>query len=377
MILTRWREMMSYRDGTLLGEDIEELHSMRVSSRRLRAAMDAFEGAFPRKTFRPLLRQVKEITDVLGDARDLDVAIERLSRSRHRHARRRAPGHRGPGRALPRPTAPPRAPRSRRLFARLDNERFEERLARYMAKHTGIRLQRLEPTAARGLTVAKPRPVKGLDPDRRIRPNARQVLAVRIDEVYSFDGLVADPANVKELHDLRIACKRLRYLLEIFAIAFAEDLEPFIDEVKGLQDLLGDIHDCDVQIPMLEEHLAWLAGREGEAARRVVAGRAARRPAGGALGGGLPRVPPAARGRAARRRARRRARADRPPSPRARRALRPLRRRVAPAQGRALPAAPGGGAGHRCRLSGSPCWATSTPTPPPCAPSSPTSRAPG
>ena len=42
VILTRWREMMSYRDGTLLGEDIEELHAMRVSSRRLRAAMDAF-----------------------------------------------------------------------------------------------------------------------------------------------------------------------------------------------------------------------------------------------------------------------------------------------------------------------------------------------
>jgi CHAD domain len=126
--------------------------------------------------------------------------------------------------------------------------------------------------------VAKPRPVKGLDPDRRIRSNARKILAVRIEEVYSYDGLVADPANVKELHDLRIACKRLRYLLEIFAVAFAEDLEPFIDEVKGQQDLLGDIHDCDVQIPMLEEHLAWLAGREAEAARRVVVGRAVRQP---------------------------------------------------------------------------------------------------
>jgi hypothetical protein len=122
--------------------------------------------------------------------------------------------------------------------------------------------------------VAKPRPVRGLDPDRRLRPNARKVLAVRIEEVYAYDGLVADPANVTELHDLRIACKRLRYLLEIFAIAFDVDLEPFIDEVKGLQDLLGDIHDCDVQIPMLEEHLEWLAGREGEAARLLVAGSA-------------------------------------------------------------------------------------------------------
>lgn len=128
--------------------------------------------------------------------------------------------------------------------------------------------------------MAKPRPVKGLDPDRRIRPNARKVLAVRIDEVYAFDGLVADPANVKDLHDLRIACKRLRYLLEIFAIAFADDLEPYIDDVRGLQDLLGDIHDRDVQVPMLEEHLEWLAGREGEAARRLVERRTAQGPSG-------------------------------------------------------------------------------------------------
>lgn len=125
--------------------------------------------------------------------------------------------------------------------------------------------------------MAKPRPVTGLDPDRRLRPNARRVLALRIEEVYSFDGLVADPANVRELHDLRIACKRLRYLLEIFGIAFDNDLTPFVDEVKGLQDVLGDIHDCDVQIPMLEAHLEWLSQREAGAARRLVAEAGARR----------------------------------------------------------------------------------------------------
>ena len=126
--------------------------------------------------------------------------------------------------------------------------------------------------------MAKPRPVTGIDPGRRLRPNARRIMAVRIDEVHSYDGLVADPARVTELHDMRIACKRLRYLLEIFAIAFDEDLEPFIAEVRGLQDLLGDIHDCDVQVPMLEDHLAWLDEREAEGARAVVAAAAPARP---------------------------------------------------------------------------------------------------
>ncbi len=125
--------------------------------------------------------------------------------------------------------------------------------------------------------MAKPRPVPGLDPSKKLRPNARRILAVRIDEVYSFDGLVADPANVTELHDMRIACKRLRYLLEIFGVAFGDDLRPFIDEVAALQDVLGDIHDCDVQIPMLEEHLAWLTAREAGAAQRLVAETASRR----------------------------------------------------------------------------------------------------
>ena len=113
---------------------------MRVSSRRLRAAMDAFEGAFPRKTFRPLLRQVKEITDVLGDARDLDVAIERLSRLVPEIARRRAPGHRGPGRALPRGPRRREPARSRPSSPASTRSASRTRLARYMAKHTGIRL---------------------------------------------------------------------------------------------------------------------------------------------------------------------------------------------------------------------------------------------
>lgn len=123
--------------------------------------------------------------------------------------------------------------------------------------------------------MAKAQRVRGLDPDRRLRFNARRIIAARLDEVYAYDGVVADPANVRELHDMRIACKRLRYTLEIFAIAFEADLEPAIDEVKALQDVLGDIHDCDVQVPMLEEHLAWLEAREGAAARELVTAAAA------------------------------------------------------------------------------------------------------
>lgn len=133
--------------------------------------------------------------------------------------------------------------------------------------------------------MARPRPVEGLDPDRRLRPNARRILAVRIAEVYAYDGDIADPANVRQLHDMRIAFKRLRYLLEIFGVAFDADLSPFLDEVKAMQDLLGDIHDRDVQVPMLLDHLEWLDEREHMALRRTVT-----ESAGDAGGSGRPRA---------------------------------------------------------------------------------------
>ena len=144
VILTRWREMMSYRDGTLLGEDIEELHAMRVSSRRLRAAMDAFASAFPAKSFRPLLGQVKEITDVLGAARDLDVAVERLTATLATMGEDEQPGLEGLI-ARYRQDRAAEAPHIAGLFARIDHDRFEKRLVKYIEKHTGVDMKRLDP----------------------------------------------------------------------------------------------------------------------------------------------------------------------------------------------------------------------------------------
>jgi CHAD domain-containing protein len=72
---TRFREMMSYRDGTHVGEEIEHLHSMRVSSRRLRSAMKNFRDCFDPVPFAIHEERIREIADTLGAVRDLDVRI--------------------------------------------------------------------------------------------------------------------------------------------------------------------------------------------------------------------------------------------------------------------------------------------------------------
>ena len=75
----------------------------------------------------------------------------------------------------------------------------------------------------------------------------------------------ADPAEVVALHDMRIAAKRLRYILEVTGPCFGPYAGSAVKLVKDLQDLLGEIHDCDVQLPevaaFLEELMA--AGRRG------------------------------------------------------------------------------------------------------------------
>ena len=96
--------------------------------------------------------------------------------------------------------------------------------------------------------MAKARRVKGLDCDAPIVDNARRIIDVRLKELYSFAPYVGDPANVTELHDLRIAAKRLRYSLELFRFALPPALNALIDEVKTIQEHIGDMHDADVMI---------------------------------------------------------------------------------------------------------------------------------
>jgi len=75
IIVTRFREMMSYKECATDSPDIEFVNNMRVASRRLRAAMDNFVDCFPKKPFKKRYKWVRDITRTMGGVRDLDVLI--------------------------------------------------------------------------------------------------------------------------------------------------------------------------------------------------------------------------------------------------------------------------------------------------------------
>jgi CHAD domain-containing protein len=122
----------------------------------------------------------------------------------------------------------------------------------------------------------KARKVKDLDPTGPLGDNAERIVRVRLEELTSFMPKAADPREVVALHDMRIAAKRLRYILEVTGPCFGPYASAAVKLVKDLQDLLGEIHDCDVQLPevagfleeLLSEDIA-SAGAEPEDVARV------------------------------------------------------------------------------------------------------------
>ena len=103
--------------------------------------------------------------------------------------------------------------------------------------------------------MAKAWRVKGIRPKKSYRRGGRTILPVRVEEVDSWSQFIRAPDNITELHNMRISLKRLRYSMELFVINYGEEYWKCLKTVEDLQELLGDIHDCDVIETVLTESL--------------------------------------------------------------------------------------------------------------------------
>ena len=103
--------------------------------------------------------------------------------------------------------------------------------------------------------MAKARSITGLDSQAPTTRNARIILHQRLDDLYAYTTYVGNPDNTQELHDLRIAAKRMRYTLELFEEFLPTESKGFAEELARLQEELGALHDSEVMLTLLRQLL--------------------------------------------------------------------------------------------------------------------------
>jgi triphosphatase len=239
--------------GTRLGDDIEELHDMRVASRRLRAALSLFADVLPAHA-QGFRTELGWLGQTLGAVRDLDVQLEQLDEwlTKLPQADRDALG------ALRSLLENERAEARASMLAALDSRRYEAFATRF-GRFLRARRARVSGQAARPAGIVAP-----------------ELLEARFRKLRARGDRIVPTSNPEELHRVRIQGKRLRYALEFLAEVYPRETRPLIKRLVALQDILGEHQDADVAIARLRA-LAVEHGGELEPATVFAMGEVAER----------------------------------------------------------------------------------------------------
>ncbi len=242
-LLFHYERMLKHEPGTREGDDAEELHDMRVATRRMRAALRVFDGYVDRATIKPYLKALRRTGRTLGTVRDLDVFYEKTQR----YLQSLPEGHQDDLEPLL------VAWRARRDEARavmidyLDSAAFARFTRRF-----GEFLDRP------GAGAVAPFTADGGPLPRHVRDALPVVLFERLAAVRAFDEWVGgQDVPLTRYHRLRIASKGLRYTLEFFEEVLGAGANPLIEHVKTLQDHLGDLQDAVVGCGVAGAFLTW------------------------------------------------------------------------------------------------------------------------
>ena len=98
--------------------------------------------------------------------------------------------------------------------------------------------------------MAKARDIPELAEPQSFRDAAKTAVSVRAEEVFEHAEGVLDMSEIERVHDMRVATRRLRAVMEIFETAFPkEQHRAVLKDVKALADALGERRDRDVALP--------------------------------------------------------------------------------------------------------------------------------
>jgi triphosphatase len=225
--------LLARESGTRLGEDIEELHDMRVATRRLRAAIDLFVGVLPVR-IEGIRKELGWLAAVLGEVRDLDVQLEHMGNmGEWSIAWATSETSDDPLIHLRQLLVDQRFDARRHLLAALDSVRYQRLLK-------GLTSLVIQGPARRSSAAAVPAAI-----------GVTELVAQRHRSVLKGAKRAKKSGVAADYHRLRIRAKRLRYSLEFTAGLYDGGTDRFVRRMARLQDALGLMQDAEVAIDQL------------------------------------------------------------------------------------------------------------------------------
>lgn len=216
--------------GVRLGDDPEDVHQVRVATRRLRSDLRTFRALVPQDWADPLRDDLKWVGREVGAVRDADVLMERL---------RRQAGE------LPELDAAGFAP----VIQRLSEEREAARTSMLVA----MRSERYVALLDR-LVLAAEAPELMPAAGKRARKVLPRIAARPFGKLRAeVAGLGREPSDA-ELHRVRILAKRARYAIEAVEAVCGKKAARLAGAVAEVQTVLGDQHDAVVAEEWLRQH---------------------------------------------------------------------------------------------------------------------------
>lgn len=227
-----FKVLLANEDGTRRDLDSEFLHDFRVAVRRTRSALTQVKEVFDPESVDHFRKEFAWLGQITGPTRDLDVYLLKIDNDTN---------------ALSPEVRPDLAPlidflknrqaqEQQRLVEHLDSIRYRELIRAWPA---------FLDKAARSEAANAERPIRQVASERIWRAWRR---------VWKKGSAIGLETPAQALHNLRIDCKKLRYLLEFFKNLYkSSETDALISALKSLQDNLGDFQDSEVQQDKLQE----------------------------------------------------------------------------------------------------------------------------
>lgn len=219
------KAMCGLRDKALDWKDPEGVHDMRVLSRRLRSAISDFKP-YLRKASLPRLN-LRVIANGLGDVRDQDVALAALQELKSKAQGTAVEGIEmlaGERRKL-------RKEARTALKAAIKKSAVDDFRKEFLTKLRATAIVFPKNTRGKGTGTAAP----------SFRSFAAEVIKARLKDFTAASPHLYLPFQIKELHQLRILAKRLRYAIELFAVCWGTEAGEVAKEIALLQTSLGEM----------------------------------------------------------------------------------------------------------------------------------------